>query len=64
MFLTYSRIGFAKGIKIANLATKEIYDIIDSSTATISGIRTSTTIVSSYIHPEDSRALDIIDLLK
>ena len=64
MFLTYSRIEFAKGIKIVNLATKEIYDVTDRSIATISGIRTSTTIVSSYIHPEDSRALDILDFLK
>lgn len=64
MFSTYSRIGFGKGVKIANLATKEIYDITDSSIATISGIRTSTTVVVSHIDPNDSRALDILDLLK
>ena len=64
MFLTYSRIEFAKGIKIANLATKEIYDVTDRSIATISGIRTSTTVVVSQINSQDSRALDVLDLLK
>ncbi len=64
MFLTYSRIEFSKGIKVVNLATKEIYDITDRSISTISGIRTSTTMVTSYIDPGDSRALDILDLIK
>ncbi len=64
IFVTYSRIEFSKGIKIANLATKEIYEITDRSIATIGGIRTSTTMVVASINSADSRALDILDLLK
>ena len=64
VFLTYSRIEFSKGILVSNLATKEIYDITDRSIATISGIRTSTTIVTSQINPQDSRALGVLNLLK
>lgn len=64
ILVTYSRIEFSKGIKVANLATKEIYDITDSSIATIAGIRTSTTIIVESINPGDSRVSDILDLLK
>ena len=64
IFVTYSRVEFSKGIKVANLATKEIYEIIDRSIATIGGIRTSTTMVVAAINSADSRALDILDLLK
>ncbi len=64
VFLTYARIEFSKGIKVANLSTKEIYDITDRSIATISGIRTSSTIIVSAMNSDDSRASDILDLLK
>ncbi len=64
IFVTYSRVEFSKGVKVANLATKEIYDITDRSIATIGGIRTSTTIVVSAMNSSDSRAADILDLLK
>ena len=64
VFLTYSRVGFSKGIQVANLATKEIYEITDRNISTISGIRTSTSIITSHISSDDPRALGILNLLK
>ncbi len=63
IFITYSRLNFTKGILVVDMASREIYEIADNTSATIGGIRTSTTIITSQIKSNDSRVSGIFPLM-
>jgi len=63
IFNTYARADFIKGIIVADLTSKQFYEIAERTVANIGGIRTSTTLVVALIKSSDSRVKKLIPLL-